>query len=155
MALLVSFEFNNTRKYMHSFDLMQLQTGCCSTKHTRVLMELSPIIAVTSFYAIPYRCYVVLCVKCRGWRWNCCSLGTAHDSRSLFNNTAHREYTPICLESLFALCMLHTIEPANLPLEFTVFVNRVIGGEWEGESANGENTGYRGSFISCVSTWLV
>lgn len=54
MALLVSFEFNNTRKYMHSFDLMQLQTGCCRTKHTRVLMELSPIIAVTLFYSMQY-----------------------------------------------------------------------------------------------------
>lgn len=32
----------------------------------------------------------------------------------------------ICLGSLFALYVLQTIEPANLLLRFTVFVNRVI-----------------------------
>lgn len=60
------------------------------------------------------------------------------DSRSLFNNAAHSEYTPICLGSLFALYMLQTIEPANLLLEFTVFVNRVIGGEQERGEREGE-----------------
>lgn len=77
------------------------------------------------------------------------------DLHSFFNNAAYRERTPICLGSLFALYVLQTIEPANLLLKFTVFVNRVIEREQrerEGESANRKNIKYRGSFISCVST---
>lgn len=106
---------------MHSFDLMKLQMKQLVVAELDTFCFNGAVTYNTSMYILCNTIQVLHRAMNLVERiMVCCSisLSTAveehsqDDSLSLFNNAAAREYTPICLGSLFALYMLQTIEPA-------------------------------------------